>query len=59
MTAQERALLMQEQLIAFALQVEKVYRYLHPDKHACGPKRPDLALLDEQPALEEDLDGQA
>ena len=50
---------MQEQLIAFALQVEKVYRYLHPDKHACGPKRPDLALLDEQPALEEDLDGQA
>ena len=55
MTAQERALLMQEQLIAFALQVERVYRYLHPDKHACGPKRPNLEALDEQhQVLEED-----
>ena len=56
MTARERALLMQEQLIAFALQLERVYRYLHPDRHACGPKRPTLEVLDEHLALEEDLE---
>ena len=47
---------MQEQLIAFALQLERVYRYLHPDRHACGPKRPTLEVLDEHLALEEDLE---
>ena len=47
---------MQEQLIAFALQVERIYRALHPDRHTAGPRRPTLELLDEYHAPEDDLD---
>ena len=50
---------MQEQLIAFALQVERVYAFLPPDKHACGPRRPNLEALDEYHAPEDDLDEDA